>query len=409
MTGPGTMEAQVYPLVQAFSRDLTPVDQLGLGTKNDSTSCGPAAAASCLKYFADNGHPELDNPEGDESKPEQSAEDIARELQGEMGTDENGTSNGEMVSGIEDYLNGHGQSGWSVGWHEVNDATDLGEMFREMEADSEDVIVLLEDTVTTGGGAGDTMGHWVTLGSRKNIQVSEDSTVQRIDFMDPWGGGSTAENEYDVGQDGNGKPTTEGYDLDGAGGSATIAGYIKVSPPEGAGGGGKAILRADNFSPPPWIPIDNGICRGNGLIDSLTWDTTGFPSGLYLLEVITTDDQGIQCRDLRLCVIPDITTDADPEIPGIKTGLIKLYPNPFNPYTNIKFSLEKDGPVTIAIYDIAGRQVRLLMADKKWTAGTHIVPWDGNNNDGRQMASGVYFCRFLAAGQASAMKMIMLR
>ena len=227
--------------------------------------------------------------------------------------------------------------------------------------------------------------------------------------MDPCGGGSTADNKYEVGEDENGNPTTEGYDLDGAGGSATIAGYIKVSPPEESDGGEKAILQAENFSPPPWIPIDSGICQGNGLIDTLNWDTTGFPSGLYLLEVITTDDLGIQCRDLRLCVIPDISTDADPGIPGVKTGLIKLYPNPFNPYTNIKFSLEKDGPVTIAIYDIAGRQVRLLMTDKKWTAGTHIVSWDGNNNRGRQMASGVYLCRFLSAGQASAMKMIMLR
>lgn len=419
MAGPGTAEAQVFPLVQSFSRDLTTVDQLGLGTDLDSMSCGPASAASCLKYFADNGYPGLDNTGGDESKPEQSPEDIARELQGAMGTNAtNGTSSDGMVAGIQSYLSGHGQSGWTVSGHPVDDATDLGEMFREMEADSEDVLVLLEDTLTTGTNAGDTTGHWVTLGSRETEQVSPDSTVQRIDFMDPWGGGSTADNKYDVGTNESGDPTTEGYDLDGGGASASIAGYIKVSPPEGGSGAasrssrpvdtaGRPVDRAP--ASPGWIAIDAGMCNGNGIIDTLHWDTTGFPSGLYLLEIITTDDQGYQCRDLRLCLIPDITSNVDPETPGIKTGLLGSYPNPFNPATNIVFSIEKDGPVTLAIYDIMGRRVRLLMDGKQTEAGRHTVAWDGLGNDGRRVSSGVYVCRLLAKGQVSAMKMILLR
>jgi hypothetical protein len=411
MAAPGNGQARVFPLVQSFSRELTPVDQLGLGTDLDSTSCGPASAASCLKYFADNGHPELDNAEGDESNPDQSAEDIARELQGPMGTGENGTSADGMVAGIKSYLKSHGQSGWTVSGHPVDDASDLGEMFREMEADSEDVMVLLEDTVTTGGGAGDTMGHWVTLGSREVEQVSEDSTVQRIDFMDPWGGGGTADNKYDVGTNGSGDPTTEGYDLDGGGASASIAGYIKVSPPDGGSGGGSRSGRPADAAPsaPGWIPIDTGVCRGNGLVDTLHWYTAGFPTGLYLMEIITTDDQGFQCRDLRLCLIPDLTSDVDPETPEIKTGLLKVYPNPFNPSTSIVFSIEKDGPVTLAVYDIMGRRVRLLIDGKETEAGVHTVPWDGRGDDGGRVSSGIYLCRLLAGGRASAMKAILLR
>ncbi|MBN1164326.1 MAG: T9SS type A sorting domain-containing protein [Candidatus Krumholzibacteriota bacterium] len=413
LPAPGTGRAQVFPLVQSFSRELTPVNQLGLGTAFDSVSCGITAAACCLKYMADNGHEELDNPEGDESKPEQSGEDIAKELQGPSGTDATGTTGTGLVNGIKSYLKGHGAEGWDVSQHPVNDEAGLGEMFREMESDSEDVIVLLKDTVTTGEGAGDTLGHFVTLGSREQEQVSEDSTVQRIDFMNPWGGGSTADNKYDVGENSNGEPTTEGFDLDGgAGASARVAGYVKVSPPDGGGGGGgsrSSRPRDGSPSSPGWIPIDMGICHGHGVVDTLHWDTHGFASGLYLLEVITIDDQGHECRDLRLCFIPTMGTGTDPDTPGFKTGLINLYPNPFNPSTNIVFALEKDGPVTMAIYDIAGRRVRMLMAGKRWTAGSHTISWDGKNDRGAQLASGVYFCRFQAEGQASALKMILLR
>ncbi len=416
LPAPSVAELQAYPLAQLWERTLTPVDQLGLGTDLDSTSCGPASAASCLKYFADNGHPTLDNPGGDEAKPEQTGEDIARELQGAMGTNgTTGTSGTGMVSGINSYLNNHGATGWDVSQHPVDNATDLAAMFREMEADSEDVLVLLQDTTTTGSGSGDTLGHWVTLGSREQIQHSPDSTSQKVDFMDPWGGGSTADNKYDVGTNAEGNPTTEGYDLDGGGGSATIAGYVKVSPPSDGGGGGGGSSAGINRAPgapsfdPDWIPLDAGEVRGNGLIDTLHWDTHGFNPGLYLMEVITTNHQGIICRDLRMVLLTEPTTDSDPGTPGIKTGLQGTYPNPFNPTTTIAYSIEKDGPVTLAVYDISGRRIRTLLNAKATEAGTHTITWDGLDDRGNSVASGVYFCRFLGADTESSTKMILLR
>ncbi|MCK4548638.1 MAG: T9SS type A sorting domain-containing protein, partial [Candidatus Krumholzibacteria bacterium] len=407
LPAPGLAELQAFPLTQRFERTLTTIDQLGLGTDLDSVSCGPTSAASCLKYFADNGYPGLDNPGGDEAKPEQSGEDIARELQGAMGTnDSTGTSSDGMVSGIENYLEGHGQSGWSVSSHPVDNATDLAAMFREFEADSEDVLVCLQDT----SAAGDTMGHWVTMGSREQTQHSADSTSQKIDFMDPWGGGSTADNNYDIGEDENGKPTTEGYDLDGAGGSAKIAGYIKVSPPEG-GSSSSGISRAPR-SPsfdPHWIQLDTGLVTGNGVEDTLHWDTSGFMPGLYLMEVSTTNHQGITCRDLRMVLLIDPTTDSDPGTPGVKTGLQGTYPNPFNPTTTIAYSIEKGGPVTLTVYDIAGRRVRTLLNAKMTEAGSYTVTWDGLDDRGNNVSSGVYFCRFSSGETDSSTKMILLR
>jgi hypothetical protein len=412
MVSPGPSRLEVFPLQLDFARELTPIDQLGLGTDLDSMSCGPTAAASCLKYFAENGYPTLDNQGGDPAKPEQSGEDIARELQGAMGTNSNqGTSSGGMVAGIGSYLNGHGQSGWSVEWHPVDDATDLAEMFREFQSDSEDVMVLLEDTTATG----DTTGHWVTLGSTHttyyqmfNPPFSVVVPEVRIDFMDPWGGGSQADNDYPLNPSGGGQPSTDGYDLNGEGGDAKVAGYVKVSPPEemGAPAPGPMLAAAARA---PWIVVDTGTFTGNGVVDTLHWDTSSFAGGLYLMEVVTIDDMGFECRDIRLAGIPTHTVDSDLPGLGMKTMLRGSYPNPFNPTTTIEYSLARDAKVTLAIYDVAGRRVRTLISGKMTVAGVHTVSWDGTNDAGRRLASGVYFANFLAEGQVSARKLILLR
>lgn len=407
LMGPGIGELWAFPLQIDFERPLTSVNQLGLGTDADSVSCGPAAGASCLKYFADKGYPGLDNVGGDESKPEMSGEDIARELQGAMGTDTaRGTTPDGMVAGIGSYLRNHGQSGWSVEFHPVDDATDLAEMFREFQSDSEDVIVILEDTTA----AGDTTGHAVTLGSTHTSHgAAGDPPSMSIDFMDPWGGGSQADNEYPLDTEGGGQPSTEGYDLNGEGADAKVAGYVKVSPPEGGPSSllARNALGAERHA--PWTLVASGPVRGHGLVDTLRWDTSPFPGGLYLMEVVTTDDQGFRCRDIRLAWIPASTSGHDESGPGIKTMLRGSYPNPFNPATTIEFSLERSARVTLAIYDVSGRRVRTLVSGALTAAGIHAVNWDGTNDNGKRLASGVYFASFVAEGQVSAKKLIMLR
>ena len=68
-------------------------------------------------------------------------------------------------------------------------------------------------------------------------------------------------------------------------------------------------------------------------------------------------------------------------------------PNPFNPRTEISFSLPRSGPVEMSMYDLAGRRVRELVAGETLTAGTHRRIWDGLDNRGQQVASGVYIVR----------------
>lgn len=69
--------------------------------------------------------------------------------------------------------------------------------------------------------------------------------------------------------------------------------------------------------------------------------------------------------------------------------LKKNYPNPFNPSTTIEFELPETSDVELAIYDILGRKVDILV-NKEFTAGYHRLVWDGTNERGEQASSGVY-------------------
>ncbi|MDP2886215.1 MAG: FlgD immunoglobulin-like domain containing protein [Ignavibacteria bacterium] len=72
------------------------------------------------------------------------------------------------------------------------------------------------------------------------------------------------------------------------------------------------------------------------------------------------------------------------------------YPNPFNPSTTIKYELPKDASVKMEIYDVMGRRVKTLLDGSK-SAGYYSVTWNGRNELGRDVASGVYLCRFVAS------------
>jgi hypothetical protein len=95
------------------------------------------------------------------------------------------------------------------------------------------------------------------------------------------------------------------------------------------------------------------------------------------------------------------------EVPAT-SRLNSLYPNPFNPMTNVSFELATAGPVRARIYDSRGQLVRDLVQGE-WPAGRHLVQWDGKTDQGATASSGVYFLRFEAAGLADTRKMTLLK
>ncbi len=84
------------------------------------------------------------------------------------------------------------------------------------------------------------------------------------------------------------------------------------------------------------------------------------------------------------------------------------FPNPFRPATTIEYSMEKEAHVSIRIYDVQGRLVKILVNEKR-AAKTHHVEWDGTNDRGDRVASGVYLYRMVTAGFEQTKKSILLR
>jgi 6-phosphogluconolactonase (cycloisomerase 2 family) len=84
------------------------------------------------------------------------------------------------------------------------------------------------------------------------------------------------------------------------------------------------------------------------------------------------------------------------------------FPNPFNPNTTIRYTIAQDAHVTLTVYDVAGRRVRTLVDDNKRPNFYKIV-WDGKNDNGEQVASGVYFYRLVAGQFTKSRKMVVLK
>ncbi|NLI16700.1 MAG: T9SS type A sorting domain-containing protein [candidate division Zixibacteria bacterium] len=99
--------------------------------------------------------------------------------------------------------------------------------------------------------------------------------------------------------------------------------------------------------------------------------------------------------------------DNTPVLPSA-IALNQNYPNPFNPETNIEFALPKGGNVSIEVFNVLGQKVKTLISEYK-DAGTYSVRWDGTNNNGMAVPSGVYFYRMVTEGFSQTNKMIMLR
>jgi hypothetical protein len=85
------------------------------------------------------------------------------------------------------------------------------------------------------------------------------------------------------------------------------------------------------------------------------------------------------------------------------------YPNPFNPTTLISYSLPKEAPVTFEVYNMLGVKVRTLMSGETRSAGTYTVSWDGKNDGGVSMPSGVYLYRVVAGSYLASKKMTLLK
>jgi hypothetical protein len=100
--------------------------------------------------------------------------------------------------------------------------------------------------------------------------------------------------------------------------------------------------------------------------------------------------------------------DDDNEFMPGEFKLSNNYPNPFNPSTTIAFNLDKAGHTTISIYSVNG-QLQRTVVSKQMTAGSHVVTFDGRDDVGNMLASGVYFYKLQSGQKITTKKMVLIK
>ncbi len=136
--------------------------------------------------------------------------------------------------------------------------------------------------------------------------------------------------------------------------------------------------------------------RETGWVD----DATGTTHSSYFLAAV--DHAGNESD----FAVPEIGTGSEQSFPQ-SSRLYQNVPNPFNPSTEIKYDMPSSGRVTLEIYDVSGRLVRNLV-DGLQSPGPKTVTWNGDDDRGQRVATGVYFYRLTAPGFQRTLKMTLV-
>lgn len=134
------------------------------------------------------------------------------------------------------------------------------------------------------------------------------------------------------------------------------------------------------------------------------WDYNNLRATVYLQDADSWEI--MQSATAFLSEIEYDPTAVD-DLPGV-LQVRGAAPNPFNPSTEICFSIAEDSFVEVTIYDSSGRVVREI-GRREMSAGENRIPWDGRNNNGTVLASGVYYARVSAGTMTQTTKLVLAK
>ncbi len=164
---------------------------------------------------------------------------------------------------------------------------------------------------------------------------------------------------------------------------------------------------------PTWVfPADQIIFGGqscNGawgklgllLYDDYTWGANSLSPPYH------PNPDGGRMMFMELLLNPPVAVD-DPGLVPPHNLLLQNWPNPFNPSTTIAFDLPAATSATLSIYDVRGRLVRILL-EANLDAGRHSRIWNGIDQEGNGVASGIYFYRLSVSGHTESRRMLLLK
>jgi len=124
----------------------------------------------------------------------------------------------------------------------------------------------------------------------------------------------------------------------------------------------------------------------------------------YWIESVATDGES----EVHVPITLSIPYEDTPITPDTY-GLHQNYPNPFNPSTSISFALEEDSDVELIIYNVKGEVIKSIFNNHVYANDITSVVWDGNDVDGKQVSSGVYFYKLITETKEYQRKMLLVK
>jgi len=137
------------------------------------------------------------------------------------------------------------------------------------------------------------------------------------------------------------------------------------------------------------VPISSTGLTNTTVIAELIFENNAGPDVIVAVTMIVNDSLSV-----ALEIISEITQ-------------ISNYPNPFNPSTTIEFSIHNDSNIDLSIFSIKGQKIKTL-ANNDFAKGNHSILWNGDNDSGNSVSSGIYFYNLNINGKTEALKKCLL-
>ncbi|NQV19102.1 MAG: T9SS type A sorting domain-containing protein [Armatimonadetes bacterium] len=144
-----------------------------------------------------------------------------------------------------------------------------------------------------------------------------------------------------------------------------------------------------------------------GMATDTFWQYTGLVVGQTYAAGVSADYDEGESEIIEASFVY-LGAGSGSNVPILATELGANYPNPFNPTTTISFTLKEATEVKIDVYNITGQYVKTLI-NKHLEADNHNIVWNGNDNEGKSVSSGVYYYKMQAGRYTSTKKMILMK
>ncbi len=164
-----------------------------------------------------------------------------------------------------------------------------------------------------------------------------------------------------------------------------------------------------------WNPPEDIESEGIGIWHPDIWQIECLNEDLPNLHINSiTCHPLIDCINVIACTENGVYMNTSYPFSAEKTpdveGTLNLsnYPNPFNPQTTIRFSLDESSHCKLSIYNVKGQKVASLV-DEQLDRGEHTIVWDGSDRQGKAVSSGIYFCKLVSGNRVDNRKMVLLK